>query len=719
MTIEYYPSAVSVDSLDEWADGLSLQDVQHTRHRIHEVTRLSLFTPTEDGLRTIWQHIPTLKECLDIALIEARPAGAAEHPDHGTFGLALIKMVPELREVHAACVASVVHRDLTTLERAESWLLPIATEIGADADLEATTYFASRGRPVATGEELARIWTGIILRKAERRLSYNPKGSGPVPRIPTTLEEIASVAESWERDFLSRTHGEEHFVEATFVRAVEWHDVEGFDVWVRDALATLSDGPESDVDSYAAWHLFHYTTSDLALRTAELGGLHAWLWKLLRKGTGARFPWHSWRRDRSPAPADYLPTAAILLFARARIDPTRQSDLVEPALALLRESQRLDGGWPLYADDPEGNIVSTAVAVHALAMLGRPDDSGALIAAARWLKAKQDPLGYWHQPGGATVMATVLTLDALSLAEGGPTSFDRFAVPPTGSQEAEQDADPIYDPSGQYWHMVEMPECRSVSREALDERVALLVMVATETELKQVLKVMRPRFRKRKMEKAFVSTETFYVGRLGVHSAAVARCTMGTTGPGAATLATQSGISTFRPRAVIMPGIAFAMTRKYGPADVLIADSIIPYEPQRVGAKRVPRGIQTPSSPFLLDRIKAPSWNFSRPDGSVSRYFSGPVLSGEKLVDSLEFRAQLAKLYPAAIGGEMEGAGVAAAASKARLPWLLAKGVCDWGDGKKHDLYQEMAAASSVALVQTLMEDEHALRGLPNYTDDR
>jgi len=61
----------------------------------------------------------------------------------------------------------------------------------------------------------------------------------------------------------------------------------------------------------------------------------------------------------------------------------------------------------------------------------------------------------------------------------------------------------------------------------------------------------------------------------------------------------------------------------------------------------------------------------------------------------------------------MEGAGVYAASFRAKTEWILVKGVCDWADGRKHDGFQEMAAAASTSLAHFVLSDPNALDGLP------
>ena len=127
-----------------------------------------------------------------------------------------------------------------------------------------------------------------------------------------------------------------------------------------------------------------------------------------------------------------------------------------------------------------------------------------------------------------------------------------------------------------------------------------------------------------------------------------------------------------------MPGIAFGRDAgKQKIADALIATYVIPYEPQRVGAEVIPRAAQPESGGVLLNRFKNLRWEFRRPDGYVCQRGLGPLLSGDKLVDDPGFKAELFRRHPAAIGGEMEGHGVYAAASRKKVEALVVKSICD------------------------------------------
>ncbi|WP_165227599.1 5'-methylthioadenosine/S-adenosylhomocysteine nucleosidase family protein [Aquisphaera insulae] len=276
---------------------------------------------------------------------------------------------------------------------------------------------------------------------------------------------------------------------------------------------------------------------------------------------------------------------------------------------------------------------------------------------------------------------------------------------------------PFYLAEDQPWHGA-LPEVREAAFKDLISQVGqidLILFTVTDIELHAALRLVEPLPRRKFVQKGFVQQETYYLGRLGTCNMAVTKCRMGSVGSGSAELATQHAIQIWRPRAIIMAGIAFGKEpAKQRIADVLVASEIIPYEPQRVGeALTIRRGAVVPASTTLLNRFdNVPHWSFSRPDRSPSGKVVGPVLSGEKLVDDLAFKSSLFNAHPTAIGGEMEGAGLAAAAHRHGVPWIMAKGICDWADGAKHDSHQPLAAAAAMSLVHNVLSQADVLHGL-------
>lgn len=157
---------------------------------------------------------------------------------------------------------------------------------------------------------------------------------------------------------------------------------------------------------------------------------------------------------------------------------------------------------------------------------------------------------------------------------------------------------------------------------------------------------------------------------------------MGSTGVGASLQDVSKAIVHLSPQAVIMIGVAMGTDRKKQDiGDVLVSKKLTSYEPRRLGAREVIRGDRVSSSAFLLSRCQTAALIW--PQSSVVKVRYGLILSGEKLVDDAQFRAELLADEPEAIGVEMEGSGLYVACVDAGVPWIMAKGICDWGDGTK------------------------------------
>jgi nucleoside phosphorylase len=273
------------------------------------------------------------------------------------------------------------------------------------------------------------------------------------------------------------------------------------------------------------------------------------------------------------------------------------------------------------------------------------------------------------------------------------------------------------DYSRESWQTRGLPSIRPATRSDLDgdNATRIGVLVATEVERQTVLKTMRPPGRKRALLQVHCDNNTVYLGRLGAVEVLLCMTAMGSIGRDSSAMVTSELIEEWNLAAALMVGIAFGKdAKKQAIGNVLISDHIIPYEPQRVGpAGNENRGIPIPAGTVLLNRFRnTVKWKFSGPDGRECGFQLGPILSGEKLVDDPSFKEQLFERYPTAIGGEMEGAGVAAAAARKNREWIVVKGICDWGDGTKTSQHQAFAAAASVALVEHIFNQPGVLDAL-------
>jgi nucleoside phosphorylase len=180
---------------------------------------------------------------------------------------------------------------------------------------------------------------------------------------------------------------------------------------------------------------------------------------------------------------------------------------------------------------------------------------------------------------------------------------------------------------------------------------------------------------------------------------------MGSGGLGGSRQTAQKGIAALSPTMVIMAGIAFGIDAdKQSIGDVLVSERLMLYDLQRVGTeqgklKLIPRGDRPHASPRLINLFRSGHlfWDKSR-----AKVHFGLVLSGEKLVDNIDFRHQLHEFEPEAIGGEMEGAGLYVACQDAKVDWILVKSICDWADGNKaehKDERQRLAAHNAAEFI--------------------
>ncbi|HEY9405116.1 MAG TPA: AAA family ATPase, partial [Pyrinomonadaceae bacterium] len=186
----------------------------------------------------------------------------------------------------------------------------------------------------------------------------------------------------------------------------------------------------------------------------------------------------------------------------------------------------------------------------------------------------------------------------------------------------------------------------------------------------------------------------------------MAQSEMGSGGLGASQQTVQKGINALSPSAVIMVGIAFGInSEKQSIGDILVSRQLWLYDLQRVGTNKEgrleihPRGDRPHASSSLLSRFQVADQGW---DESVAKVRFGLILSGDKLVDNVDFHGQLQEFEAEAIGGEMEGAGLYVACQEEKVDWILVKAICDWGDGNKaqdKDARQQLAAHNAASFV--------------------
>ncbi len=251
----------------------------------------------------------------------------------------------------------------------------------------------------------------------------------------------------------------------------------------------------------------------------------------------------------------------------------------------------------------------------------------------------------------------------------------------------------------------------------MSHQADVLVVTVTEVESKAVMAAFQEATGQMAQPEPIGDRLYLDLGEVNGARVYMALSGMGAGGVGGSQEAVRKGIESLSPAAVIMVGIAFGINeQKQAIGDVLVSDRLMLYDLQRVGkgesgAEIIPRGDRPHASPWLIDRLQMANLQW---EGAKVRF--GLVLSGDKLVDNVDFRGQLLRFEPEAIGGEMEGAGLYVACQNSKVDWILVKAICDWADGQKgvdKSARQQQAARNAAAFVL------HALQQAPLRRDRR
>jgi nucleoside phosphorylase len=186
---------------------------------------------------------------------------------------------------------------------------------------------------------------------------------------------------------------------------------------------------------------------------------------------------------------------------------------------------------------------------------------------------------------------------------------------------------------------------------------------------------------------------------------------MGSITPGGSVVSILDALYEKAPQYVILVGIAFGMDRqKQQLWDILVSQKVSQYEIGKIGKGKkgedleIQRGDTVTVPEGILGKFRAlsdpPHWQ-----GAAVHF--GLMVSGEKLIDNMKFKAKLKKKYPEAIGGDMEAAGAYTAARRYKRDWIVVKAVCDYADGNKKrnkDKNQKIAARNAARLVFHVLE---------------
>lgn len=154
-----------------------------------------------------------------------------------------------------------------------------------------------------------------------------------------------------------------------------------------------------------------------------------------------------------------------------------------------------------------------------------------------------------------------------------------------------------------------------------------------------------------------------------------------------------------KPNIVILLGVAFGCDpSKTQLGDVLVGRQHFSYDKsskiseETLSIKKL--HIEEPDE-YMLNRFKALVTTEDKIVSDFNKPFqvvSGNMITGEFVVDSIDFREMIFKPFEAfgVVGGEMEAQGAFAEVRKyKRTHCILIKGICDWGAGKNEKIEED------------------------------
>ena len=239
--------------------------------------------------------------------------------------------------------------------------------------------------------------------------------------------------------------------------------------------------------------------------------------------------------------------------------------------------------------------------------------------------------------------------------------------------------------------------------EDLVQDIKVLLMTATPLELQGIMGYLKPMYDDGNIITTLIKRQRIYIGKYGQDPVIVGMSAPGRVqqGPLDACLVTAIILTAIKLRYVIAVGICYGMDKSYtSTGDVIVANPIYDCTCLRVeNTKDTNNGytlqLQHRKGIYqvedtLLSVFGTPDNHFKYSHTQAGKEVTvhcGPIISRPDLVDSSNYKEQLKNLWPNALGGEMEGASIMAAAmrvpSEHKVEAIVIKAICDWGDGDK------------------------------------
>jgi nucleoside phosphorylase len=240
-------------------------------------------------------------------------------------------------------------------------------------------------------------------------------------------------------------------------------------------------------------------------------------------------------------------------------------------------------------------------------------------------------------------------------------------------------------------------EIQNVSATTMTHRTVTLVLVASTVERDAVIESVRQANGNSTPTRTFSRHHTvFDLGVVTGSRVLLAQSEQGVESPGAMMLTANDLIVECSPDYVVLVGVCFGLRE----GEQRIGDVLVPTQLRNMNWRKVVQAVDGASAEFvqgdrvspgvLLDRCRA-----ATVDWPGARVHFGILLSENALVDSPEYARHLREREPDALGAEMEGAGVYAAAARSKVDWIIIKGIAGWGQHTAEEF--QVAGARSAA----------------------
>jgi nucleoside phosphorylase len=269
-----------------------------------------------------------------------------------------------------------------------------------------------------------------------------------------------------------------------------------------------------------------------------------------------------------------------------------------------------------------------------------------------------------------------------------------------------------------------------------ERQTDVVILTVIPAELHAALSALGiPEGSRRKDELGTVYHYGQIASRLGGRSLSVVVGCIGMAGNPSAAAAAAEFIQSHQPKAFFLLGIAAGLRGKIKIGEVIFSDRVVAYEPEalvreaerawsepRPDIDRIPHAMHQDLIAYRCDlariawraqqmglQVPRPSpgqeTEFQQHVASTAGIRIATIASGEKLLrDPAKLHAVQAQIHGKIEAGEMEAAGIVSACSRRGIPWLVVRGISDFGDELKNDAFHGYAAGLAAATLADFIE---------------